>query len=127
MDGKMLARIGAITFVAVALTVTTIELTRKDDAPASAPMPQLRPATDPLRDAQRMSFAVTYSAARWVASLNGAAPFAHGGNVIARAPRIDPAPHIGRRRRRQQGGGKQGRNDGMTRQHGRNPQACVVL
>jgi hypothetical protein len=35
MDGKMLARIGAITFVAVALTVTAIELTRKDDAPAS--------------------------------------------------------------------------------------------
>ena len=27
--------------------------------------------SDPLRDAQRMSFAVTYSAARWVASLNG--------------------------------------------------------
>ncbi len=53
MDGKMLARIGAITFVAVALTVTAIELTRKDDAPTSSPMPQLRPATDSLRDAQR--------------------------------------------------------------------------
>ena len=53
MDGKMLARIGAITFVAVALTVTAIELTRKDDAPTSSPMPQHRPATNPLRDAQR--------------------------------------------------------------------------
>ncbi len=53
MDGKMLARIGAITFVAVALTATAIELTRKDDAPASSPMPQFHPATDPLRQAQR--------------------------------------------------------------------------
>ena len=53
MDGKMLARIGAITFVAVALTVTAIELTRKDDAPTSSPMPQHRPETNPLRDAQR--------------------------------------------------------------------------
>ena len=53
MDGKMLACIGAITFVAVALTVNAIELTRKDDAPTSSPMPQHRPATNPLRDAQR--------------------------------------------------------------------------
>ena len=53
MDGKMLARIGAIMFVAVAITATAIELTRKDDAPASSPMPLLHPATDPLRQAQR--------------------------------------------------------------------------
>ena len=53
MDGKMLARIGAIMFVAVALTATAIELTRKDDAPASSPMPQLHPTTDPLREGQR--------------------------------------------------------------------------
>ncbi|WP_319798438.1 putative entry exclusion protein TrbK-alt [Nitrobacter sp.] len=53
MDGKMLARIGAIMFAAVAITATAIELTRKDDAPASSPMPQLHPATDPLRLAQR--------------------------------------------------------------------------
>ena len=53
MDGKMLARIGAITFVAVALTVPALELPRKDAAPTSSPMPQHRPATNPLRDAQR--------------------------------------------------------------------------
>ena len=53
MDGKMLARIGAIMFVAVAITATAIELTRKDGAPASSPMPQLHLAIDPLRDAQR--------------------------------------------------------------------------
>ena len=53
MDGKMLARLGAIMFVAVAITATAIELTRKDDAPASSPMPQLHPTTDPLREGQR--------------------------------------------------------------------------
>ena len=53
MDGKMLARIGAIMFVAVAITATAIALTRKVDAPASSPMPQLHPATDPLRASQR--------------------------------------------------------------------------
>jgi len=53
MDGKMLARLGAIMFVAVAITATAIELTRKDDAPASSPMPLLHSATDPLRQAQR--------------------------------------------------------------------------
>ena len=53
MDGKMLARIGAIMFVAVAITATAIELTRKDDAPASLSAPVLRPATDPLREGQR--------------------------------------------------------------------------
>jgi conjugative transfer region protein TrbK len=36
MDGKMLARLGAIVFVAVAITATAIELTRKDDEPAGA-------------------------------------------------------------------------------------------
>jgi conjugative transfer region protein TrbK len=37
MDGKMLARLGAIVFVAVAITATAIEMTRKEDAPASSP------------------------------------------------------------------------------------------
>ena len=35
MEGKTLARIGAIVFVAVAITVTVVEMTRKDEpAPA---------------------------------------------------------------------------------------------
>ncbi|RAZ88873.1 hypothetical protein DPM33_20775 [Mesorhizobium hawassense] len=33
MDGKILARIGAVVFVAVALTVTAIEMSSKDDEP----------------------------------------------------------------------------------------------
>lgn len=32
MDGRTLARIGAVAFVAVAITVTVIELTRTDEA-----------------------------------------------------------------------------------------------
>ena len=53
MDSKMLARLGAIVFVAVAITATVIELTRKEDAPASSPVRVLKTDTDPLRDGQR--------------------------------------------------------------------------
>ena len=53
MDGKMLARLGAIVFVAVAITATVIELTRKEDAPASSPVRLHQPASDPLRESQR--------------------------------------------------------------------------
>jgi conjugative transfer region protein TrbK len=54
MDGKLFARIGAIVFVAVAVTATAIEMTRKDEAPPAA---TVRPAqdapADPLRAGQR--------------------------------------------------------------------------
>ena len=53
MDGKMLARLGAVVFVAVAVTATAIEMTRKDEAPALRPAPVLEPAPDPLRAGQR--------------------------------------------------------------------------
>ncbi len=53
MDGKMLARLGAIIFVAVALTVTAIEMTRKEEAPASLPVRLYEPSRDPLREGQR--------------------------------------------------------------------------
>ncbi|WP_432475226.1 putative entry exclusion protein TrbK-alt [Brucella anthropi] len=53
MDGKMLARLGAIVFVAVAFTATVIELTRKEDAPAPSPVRLHQPASDPLREDQR--------------------------------------------------------------------------
>ncbi|MER8788342.1 putative entry exclusion protein TrbK-alt [Mesorhizobium sp. M0983] len=33
MDGKILARIGAVVFIGVALTVTAIEMSSKDDEP----------------------------------------------------------------------------------------------
>ena len=36
MDGKVLARIVAVIFVAVAVTATAIEMTRKEESPAMA-------------------------------------------------------------------------------------------
>lgn len=36
MDGKTLARVGAIVFVAVAITATAIEMNRKDDRPEAS-------------------------------------------------------------------------------------------
>lgn len=53
MDGKMLARLGAIVFVAFAVTATAIEMTRKEEAPATEPVRLLEPARDPLREGQR--------------------------------------------------------------------------
>lgn len=53
MDGKMLARLGAVIFVALATTATAIEMTRKDEAPAPRPAPVLEPSRDPLREGQR--------------------------------------------------------------------------
>lgn len=53
MDGKMLARLGAIVFVAVAITATVIELNRKEDAPASSPVRPHQSDRDPLREGQR--------------------------------------------------------------------------
>lgn len=54
MDGKMLARLGAIIFVAFAITATAIEMTREEDAPAPTSARQHQPSSaDPLRAGQR--------------------------------------------------------------------------
>ncbi len=53
MDSKLLARIGAIVFVAIAITATAIEMTRKEDVPAQAPTRLIQPDRDPLREGQR--------------------------------------------------------------------------
>ena len=53
MDGKTLARVGAIIFVSVAITATAIEMTRKEERPAVRPTPVLEEAEDPLREGQR--------------------------------------------------------------------------
>ena len=52
MDPKTLARIGTIAFVAVAITATGIELSRKEARPEAAPPrpPAQAGATDPLRE-----------------------------------------------------------------------------
>ncbi|TKT67805.1 conjugal transfer protein TrbK [Agrobacterium sp. LC34] len=49
MDGKMLARLGAVVFVAIAITATVIEITRKDDPAPVNTAPALQPPADPLR------------------------------------------------------------------------------
>jgi conjugative transfer region protein TrbK len=51
MDGKMLAPIGAVVFVAVAITATAIEMSRKEEAPEAWPSGRAAvTAADPLRD-----------------------------------------------------------------------------
>jgi conjugative transfer region protein TrbK len=50
MDGKMFARLGAIAFVAVAITATAVEMTRKESAPIDQSVIQADAETaDPLR------------------------------------------------------------------------------
>lgn len=53
MDGKMLARLGAIIFVAIAVTATVIEMTRKDEPAPARPALALQPPSDPLRQSLR--------------------------------------------------------------------------
>lgn len=54
MDRKLFARLGAIVFVAVAITATAIEITRKEEALPATAVRQLQVMpTDPLRAAQR--------------------------------------------------------------------------
>ncbi|RWQ75671.1 MAG: conjugal transfer protein TrbK [Mesorhizobium sp.] len=50
MDGKMLARLGAVVFVAVAVTATALDLTRKEDRSAIPSIGQSEAViADPLR------------------------------------------------------------------------------
>ncbi len=53
MDGKMLARLGAIIFVAIAITATVIEMTRKEEPAQARPARALQPPSDPLRNSLR--------------------------------------------------------------------------
>ena len=54
MDGKMLARLGAGVFIAIAVTATAIDMARKDDEPSAPPTaPALQPPADPLRETLR--------------------------------------------------------------------------
>lgn len=53
MDGKMLARLGAVVFVAIAVTATAIDMARKDEPSAPRRVPVLQPPIDPLRETLR--------------------------------------------------------------------------
>ncbi|WP_370200561.1 putative entry exclusion protein TrbK-alt [Roseibium sp.] len=58
MDGKMLARLAAIVFVAIAITASLIEMSRKDEPVPVVAAPTAQPADGPmsadLRRCQRM-------------------------------------------------------------------------
>jgi conjugative transfer region protein TrbK len=64
MDDKMLARLGAIVFIAIAIMATVVEMTRKDDAPTSPTVRVLQPERDLLREDQRRCQQLGEAAAR---------------------------------------------------------------
>ena len=49
MDGKVLARIGAVVFVAIAITATVIDRTRHEEPPPVSTAPAVQSPTDPPR------------------------------------------------------------------------------
>lgn len=54
MDGRILARLSAIVFVAVAISATMIEMSRRDEPSQRVSTPVNDPLSiDPLREAQR--------------------------------------------------------------------------
>ncbi len=69
MDGKMLARLGAVVFVSLAITATAIEMARKETVPDTEHARAVEPARDPLRDGQRRCQQLGQAAARDAACL----------------------------------------------------------
>jgi conjugative transfer region protein TrbK len=63
MDGKLLARLGAIVFVAIAITATAVEMARRDAPPAAEPARARTSDHDPLREGQRRCQQLGQSAA----------------------------------------------------------------
>lgn len=53
MEGKLLVRLGTIVFVALVVTATAVEMTRKADVPAQESPRRPETARDPLHEAQR--------------------------------------------------------------------------
>ncbi|MGV2980614.1 putative entry exclusion protein TrbK-alt [Camelimonas sp. ID_303_24] len=53
MDGKMLARLGAVVFIAIAVTATAIDMARKDEPSAPPPASAFQSPADPLRETLR--------------------------------------------------------------------------
>lgn len=53
MDAKVLLRVGAAVFVALAFTVASLQALWRDKTPASSPAQLQIPMSDPMREAQR--------------------------------------------------------------------------
>ncbi|AMS44026.1 putative entry exclusion protein TrbK-alt [Aminobacter sp. NyZ550] len=91
MDGKMLARLGAVVFVAVAVTATAIELTRKQPVPATAPVLVLRPEANQLHERQRRCQQLGLKAAEDVECLR---VWAETRDLFLGRTPVPPAPRI---------------------------------
>ena len=95
MDGKVLARIAAIIFVAIAITATIIEMTREERAEPAPAVPVLQPAADPLRLEQRRCQELGEAAANDAACLRVWAETRD--RFLGRSPAPSaPAPNEGR-------------------------------
>jgi conjugative transfer region protein TrbK len=98
MDGKLLARIGAVVFVAIAITATATEMTRKEEEP---PVQTVQPgedtSADPLRAAQRRCQLLGEAAARDPECLRTWAATRDRFLGVAPAPAETPPPHDGGR------------------------------
>ncbi len=98
MDGKMLARLGAVVFVAVAITATAIEMSRKEEAPEAWPSGRAAvTAADPLRDELIRCQALGEAGPRDPACLRAWAEnrnrfLAPGARPAERLPDMPPAP-----------------------------------
>ena len=98
MDGKMLARLGAVVFVAVAITATAIEISRKEEAPEAWPSGRAAvTAADPLRDELIRCQTLGEAGPRDPACLRAWAEnrnrfLAPGARPAERLPEIPPAP-----------------------------------
>lgn len=64
MDGKLLARVAAVVFIAAAITATMIELRRKDEPSALPSTSVTEPERDRLREGQRRCQQLGEAAAR---------------------------------------------------------------
>ena len=53
MDGAMLARLGAVIFVAIAGTAAVLEMSREEKAAEPSPIRTVEAARDPLREGLR--------------------------------------------------------------------------
>lgn len=97
MDGKMLARLGAVVFVAVAVTATAIELSRKEEEPTVRDLSRAATApVDPLREELLRCQLLGESGPRDAACLRAWAEnrqrfLAPGARPVERLPEAPPA------------------------------------
>jgi len=69
MDGAILARLGAVIFVAIAGTAAVLEMSREEKAAEPSPMRAIETERDPLRDEQRQCQQLGEAAAQDAACL----------------------------------------------------------